>query len=76
MQLYVSTDRQTLFSPSLSPHHHQIVSRYRRPVTLTMEVVGLIASSVTLLEVSLKTVGFFQEMATVQDDFRCLQEVV
>ncbi|CAH0055003.1 unnamed protein product, partial [Clonostachys solani] len=41
-----------------------------------MEVVGLIASSVTLLEVSLKTVGFFQEMATIQDDFRCLQEVV
>ncbi|KAK7217222.1 hypothetical protein V2G26_005225 [Clonostachys chloroleuca] len=41
-----------------------------------MEVVGVIASSVTLLEVSLKTVGFFQEMATVQDDFRCLQEVV
>lgn len=41
-----------------------------------MEVVGLIASSVTLLEMSLKTVGFFQEMATVQDDFRCLQEVV
>ncbi|CAH0028089.1 unnamed protein product [Clonostachys rhizophaga] len=40
-----------------------------------MEVVGLIASSVTLLEVSLKTVGFFQEMATVQDDFHCLQEV-
>ncbi|CAG9939887.1 unnamed protein product [Clonostachys rosea f. rosea IK726] len=40
-----------------------------------MEVVGLIASSVTLLEMSLKTVGFFQEMATVQDDFRCLQEV-
>uniref|UniRef100_A0A0B7JMK8 Uncharacterized protein n=1 Tax=Bionectria ochroleuca TaxID=29856 RepID=A0A0B7JMK8_BIOOC len=41
-----------------------------------MEVVGLIASSVTLLEMSLKTVGFFQEMATVQDDFRCLQEVI
>ncbi|CAG9978758.1 unnamed protein product [Clonostachys byssicola] len=41
-----------------------------------MEVVGLVASSVTLLEMSLKTVGFFQEMATAPDDFRGLQEVV
>ncbi|VUC26690.1 unnamed protein product [Clonostachys rosea] len=40
-----------------------------------MEVVGVIASSITLLEVSLKTVGFCQEMAAVQDDFRSLQEV-
>uniref|UniRef100_A0A8H7KFN1 NACHT-NTPase and P-loop NTPases N-terminal domain-containing protein n=1 Tax=Bionectria ochroleuca TaxID=29856 RepID=A0A8H7KFN1_BIOOC len=41
-----------------------------------MEVVGVIASSVTLLEVSLKTAGFLQEMASIQDDFRCLQEVI
>ncbi|CAH0029161.1 unnamed protein product [Clonostachys rhizophaga] len=41
-----------------------------------MEALGAVASSITLLEVSLKTLGFVRQISEVQEDFANLREEI
>lgn len=41
-----------------------------------MEALGAVASCITLLEVSLKTLGFVRQISEVQEDFANLREEV